>query len=128
MEGATMSNERHKTVLVIDDDKTLRDLMEAMLQRMGHKVLVAENGKSAIKAAESYDDKIDLAILDLFLPDIRGDKVCPTIMETHPDLKIILMSGYSLEDLEVLKTDVHGFIQKPCSYENLSETLENIFT
>lgn len=122
-----MNGELKKTVLVIDDDETLRELMESMLKRMGYKVLVAENGKNAIETAESCGEKIDLAILDLFLPDIRGDKVGPKIMKTHPDLKIIVMSGYSLQDTEVLKTDVHGFIQKPCSYEALSEAMDNIF-
>lgn len=122
-----MSSELKKTVLVIDDDETLRELMESMLQRMGYNVLVAENGKNAIDTAESYGEKIDLAILDLFLPDIRGDRVGPKIMKIHPELKIIVMSGYSLQDTEVLTTDIDGFIQKPCSYETLSEVMGNVF-
>lgn len=116
----------NKTILVIDDDETLRELLRSMLNRMGYSVLVAENGNQAIQISDTTKGDIDIAILDLFLPDMRGDKICPQIQEKHPNLKIIVMSGYGLQDTKVLKTQVHGFIQKPCTYDVLSQTLETL--
>jgi DNA-binding NtrC family response regulator len=121
-----LNTDQKKKVLVIDDDETLREMMGAMLTRMGFFVMEAENGTRAIEVSESSADPIDIVIMDLFLPDIRGDKLGPKIIEKHPDLKLIVMSGYGLEDTRVLSTEVHGFIQKPCSYENLSKILENL--
>lgn len=122
-----MTEIKKQTALIIDDDEILREMMCAMLTRMGYTVVVAENGNKAVETAESWDGEIDVAIMDLFLPDIRGDKVCPRIIKKYPNVKIIVMSGYSLEDIKILKTDVHGFIQKPCSYDALSKALEKAF-
>jgi len=116
-----------KTILVIDDDDVLRDLMQSMLTRMNYNVLTASSGDEAVQVSKTSSVKIDVAILDLFLPDIRGDKICPEIKESHPELKIILMSGYGLQDTDFLKVETNGFIQKPCSYQDLEETLNEVF-
>lgn len=122
-----MNEAKIQTALIIDDDEILRELLCAMLTRMGYTVVVAENGNKAIETAESWEGDIDVAIMDLFLPDIRGDKVCPRIIKKHPKVKIIVMSGYGLEDTKILNSEVHGFIQKPCSYETLSKALGKAF-
>lgn len=122
-----MKETKKQTALIIDDDEILREMMCAMLTRMGYTVVVAENGNTAVETAESWDGDIDVAIMDLFLPDIRGDKICPRIIKKHPNVKIIVMSGYSLEDTKILNTQVHGFIQKPCSYDALGKALEKAF-
>ena len=120
-----MNHDDRKTVLIIDDDDILRDMLNTMLQRMGYRVLMAENGSKALEIAESWEGVIDVAIMDLFLPDVRGDKVCPVIIKKHPGVRIIMMSGYGLGDTRILNTEVHGFLQKPCTYDVLSQTLAN---
>lgn len=122
-----MKDSTKKTMLVIDDDDDLREILEAMLKRMGYHVLTAANGDTAVRLARSYNGTIDGAILDLFLPDIRGDKVCPEIQKLYPGLKIILMSGYGLKDTAVLSVDVNGFFQKPGTYQELKDTLDTVF-
>ncbi|GAB6096039.1 hypothetical protein JCM14469_22920 [Desulfatiferula olefinivorans] len=116
----------NKTVLVIDDDETLRELMRSMLVRMGYTVIVAETGRQALDLSKNSEAPIDIAIMDLFLPDMRGDTICPQIQEIHPGLKVIVMSGYGLQDTAILNTAVHGFIQKPCTYDVLARTLEDL--
>lgn len=116
-----MSDSRKKTVLVIDDDEIIRNMMRSMLTRMGFQVVVAENGTKGLEEAESLSGDLDLAIMDLFLPDVRGDKICPRIQSRHPGVRIIMMSGYTLEDTRVLSTEVHGFLQKPCNYDMLAD-------
>lgn len=121
-----LSTKENKTVLVIDDDKTLRELMEAMLVNLGYHVLLAENGEKALEISGKTRGGIDIAFMDLFLPDMRGDKVGPKIIEDNPGLKVIMMSGYALDDTTILETEVHGFIQKPCSFETLSNILASL--
>ncbi len=116
-----------KMVLVIDDEGVIRDLMQSMLTRLNYNVLTASSGDEAIQVSKTSSVKIDAAILDLFLPDIRGDKICPEILKSHPELKIILMSGYGLQDTDLLNVETTGFIQKPCSYQELKETLNKVF-
>ena len=118
-----MTDTLKKTILVIDDDDVLRELMESMLIRMGYNVLTASSGDTAVQVSKDSKESIDVAILDLFLPDIRGDKICPEIQATHPELKIILMSGYGLQDTDFLNVKTNGFIQKPCAYKDLENTL-----
>jgi DNA-binding NtrC family response regulator len=115
-----------KTALVIDDDELIRAMINSMLTRMGYRVIPAENGTKALEIAEICDTGIDVVLMDLFLPDVRGDKVCPKILARHPHTKIIVMSGYALEDITVLDTEVHGFIQKPCTFESLEGVLGNV--
>jgi two-component system cell cycle sensor histidine kinase/response regulator CckA len=75
------------TVLVIEDEKPLVKLFREILERFGYRVLVAETGKEAV----------DLALLDIKLPDMDGGRVYPLIMEARPDLKVIVCSGYSID-------------------------------
>ncbi len=118
-----MTADQKKTILVIDDDDVLRELLESMLNRMGYNVLLAASGDEAISIVKKTEIIIDATILDLFLPDIRGDRICPEIKGIHPDLKIILMSGYGLKNPEILDIQVDGFFQKPGSYAELEYVL-----
>lgn len=123
-----MTNKIKKTILVIDDDEVLRELMERMLVRMDYNVLTASSGDEAVKLGGADDVRIDAAIIDLFLPDVRGDKLSPELQATHPDMKTILMSGYELQDKAVLNINASGFIQKPCGYQDLEEVLTTVFS
>ncbi len=120
-----MTIETDKTILVIDDDDVLRELLESMLNRMGYKVIQAASGDDAINIVKTTAIKIDAAILDLFLPDVRGDKICPEMRTIHPELKIILMSGYGLENTDILDIEINGFFQKPGSYSELESVINN---
>jgi CheY-like chemotaxis protein len=65
--------------------------------------MVAKNEKDAIHITETFDGQIDLALLDIKLPDMDGGRVYPLIMEARPDMKVIVCSGYS----------IHGPAQHP---------------
>ncbi|MGD8676474.1 MAG: response regulator, partial [Desulfobacterales bacterium] len=66
--------------------------------------------------------------LDVFLPDMNGNKIYPLIKEFRPDLKVLVFSGYSIEGpaQEILDAGAHGFVQKPVSAEELSEKLKQL--
>jgi CheY-like chemotaxis protein len=86
------------------------------------------NGQEAVNIAKSYDGNIDLALLDIILPDIEGKEVYPQLMEARPNLKVIVCSGYSIDGpaREILDAGAQGFIQKPFNLTALLEKLEEV--
>ena len=116
------------TILVIEDEEPLVDLFRQILERLGYRVLQAETGKEAIELAETFDGQIDLALLDIKLPDMEGGRIYPLIMEARPDLKVIVCSGYSIHGpaQDILDAGAQDFIQKPFSIATLSEKLKEV--
>jgi len=116
------------TVLVIEDDEMVMDLAQAMLERLGYRVLEARTGKEAVDIAKAFDGEIDLAMLDIKLPDMSGSQVYPLIMEERPGLKVVVCSGYSIDGpaREILNSGAQGFIQKPFSFEALNDKLKQV--
>ena len=116
------------TILVIEDEEDVMKLIRQVLERLGYRLLQAETGKKAIRLAKTFDGQIDLAILDIKLPDMTGNKVYPLIMEARPDLKVIVCSGYALEGppQQILDAGAEGFIQKPFSIAAFADKLKEV--
>jgi PAS domain S-box-containing protein len=116
------------TILVIDDEEIVLDVARAMLEKLGHRVMAARTGKEAIDAARTFDGDIDLALLDIKLPDIEGGQLFPLIRKMRPDMKVVVCSGYSLDTLAqgILDAGAYAFIQKPFSLDTLSATLNEV--
>jgi two-component system, cell cycle sensor histidine kinase and response regulator CckA len=116
------------TILVIEDEEPLVELFRQVLERLGYRVLQAETGKEAVELAKTFDGQIDLALLDIKLPDMDGGRVYPLIMEARPDLKVIVCSGYSIHGpaQDILDAGAEGFIQKPFSIAPFAEKLKEV--
>jgi PAS domain S-box-containing protein len=114
------------TILVIEDEDAVIEVTQAMLERLGYRVMIAQTGKDAIYTTETFDGQIDLALLDIKLPDMEGGKVYPLIMEARPDLKVIVFSGYAIDGpaRKILDAGAQDFIQKPFSIATLSEKIK----
>ena len=92
------------TILLVEDEEIVRDVNRALLERLGYRVLEAVNGQEAVNIAKSYDGNINLALLDIILPDIEGKEVYR----------------------QILDAGAQGFIQKPFNLAALLEKLEEI--
>ncbi len=116
------------TVLVIDDEKDVRQVSRVMLEWLGYHVLEAETGKKAIDIVNTFEGDIDLAMLDILLPDMEGNAIYPFLKKARPDLKVMVFSGYSIDGpaREILNAGAEGFIQKPFAMVDLSEKLKII--
>ncbi len=116
------------TILVIEDEEPLVDLLRQILERLGYRALLARTGKEAVELAKTFDGQIDLALLDIKLPDMDGGRVYPLIMEARPDLKVIVCSGYSIHGpaQDILDAGAEGFIQKPFSIAPFAEKLKEV--
>ncbi len=109
------------TILVIDDEEDVFLVSRSILERLGYTVLEAKTGEEALRIVRGYDKEVDLAILDIGLPDIRGDKLFNLIKEIRPDLKVIVSTGHAVGDVvQNLKIEAQGTIQKPFSLMALS--------
>ena len=116
------------TILVIEDEEPLVELFRQILERLGYRVLQARTGREAVEFAKTFDGQIDLALLDIKLPDMDGGRVYPLIMEARPDLKVIVCSGYSIDGpaQAILDAGAEGFIQKPFLIAPFAEKLKEV--
>jgi CheY-like chemotaxis protein len=117
------------TILVIEDEGMVMNIIQDFLKRSGYLVLEARTGMEAINIVENYHGNIDLAILDIVLPDMEGKTVYPLLMEARPGLKVIVCSGYSIDGpaQDILDAGAQGFIQKPFSPAALFEKIKEVF-
>jgi CheY-like chemotaxis protein len=117
-----------ETVLLVDDENMVIDVGKEMLTALDYKVMVAANGKEAVKIYEKNRDKIDIVVLDLVMPDMGGGEVYDRIKEMNPKVKVLLSSGYSIDGQahEILRRGCDGFIQKPFNIKELSRELRDI--
>jgi len=115
------------TILLIEDEEIIVNVVQAMLKRLGYHVLVARNGTEAVDIIKTFDKDIDLALLDIKLPDMNGSEVYSVIKDIRPDSKVIVCSGYSIDGpaQEILNAGAHDFIKKPFSFEILSKKLSD---
>ena len=102
------------TILVVDDEPIVRDLAQRVLERSGYQVLIAEDGQAAIDIASGHPE-VRAVLLDLGMPVMGGDTAAPLLRAQHPELALILSSGYS--EREASERFGHGllngFLQKP---------------
>ena len=104
-----------ETVLIIEDEELLIEMLNAVLSKSGYKVLMAKDGMEGIELYTREKDKIALVLTDMGLPQLMGDAVFRRIREINPKAKVILASGYLSPDSksEFYKAGLARFIQKP---------------
>ncbi len=119
-----------ETIMLVEDNEQVRHITRKILEKLGYKILVAENGKAALSLFESYDGPLDLLLSDVVMPEMNGKDLYARVSERRPDLKVLFMSGYTgnvIASHGVLD-DGEAFIQKPFSVHSLSvmvrETLD----
>ncbi len=117
-----------RTVLIVEDEEAVFDVTQGMLEKLGYRVIVATTGKDAIHTVDTFDGQIDLALLDINLPDVEGGNLYPILMKARPDLKVIVFSGYTIDGLarKILDAGAQDFLQKPFSLATLSEKLKKV--
>jgi two-component system cell cycle sensor histidine kinase/response regulator CckA len=99
-----------------------------MLEKLGYRALVSKNGLEAVKKVTRLEDKIDLVILDLIMPEMGGAKAFDRIREIQPEMPVILSSGYAIngQATEIMQRGCNGFIQKPFNISELSKKIRKV--
>ncbi len=116
------------TILLVDDEEMIAEVGAEMLQALGYEVLTGFNGKEALQIFDEHQEKIDLVILDMIMPDMSGGEVFDHLKKKDESIKVMLSSGYSVngQAQDILDRGCNGFIQKPFTLEDLSKKVGEI--
>jgi len=115
----------HGVILVVDDEDSVRGVIARVLQRAGFKVLTAADGQGALKVFAAEADCISAVVLDLTMPRLDGLEVLRLLRRLRPDVRVLLMSGYSDQEIATRVGGEHlpGFLQKPFRNADLTARL-----
>jgi PAS domain S-box-containing protein len=118
-----------ETILVVDDEKTLQDLLRPTLEKKNFKVLSAFDGNEAITVYKENQDKIDIVLMDMLMPRRSGLSTIPELRQINPRIKIICMTGCMLDNLgsemNAMMQELH-FLQKPFNYEDVATMVNEV--
>ena len=112
-----------QTILLVEDNPSLHRLVQRMLRNLSYDVIAVDTGEAALQACQSHAGPIDLVVVDVFLPDIKGPDLARRLQAMRPPLKVLYISG-SHEILEkgILASGEH-FLQKPFSAAQFADEL-----
>ena len=117
-----------ETILLVEDDRGVRNLVERVLNSRGYNVLSAEHGVDALQIASARDGAIDLVLTDVVMPTMSGREMIDALRMSRPEVRVIYMSGYT--DDEIVRRGLHdpamSFIQKPFTAEHLAMFVRKI--
>jgi len=116
------------SILVVDDEETVREMAVMMLEEIGFGTLSAEDGVQAIEAYREHHDEIALVLLDMTMPRMDGRTCFAKLREMNPDVRVVLSSGYSEQDATNSFADheLAGFVQKPYRLATLRAKLREV--
>jgi CheY-like chemotaxis protein len=120
--------ETQPTVLVVDDEEDLRDIMRRMLERRGFRTLIAGDSQEAIAVCRDHPGEIDLLVTDLGLPGVSGGELSQSARELRPGMRVVYISGLP-KDIAVAEGQIEQdavLVKKPFSTELLIEALRSV--
>lgn len=120
---------RQSVVLVVDDEREVRDLEQAMLQHAGYEVLSAESGAEAL-ALLADGRSVDVVVADLMMPGMDGAEMTRRLRAERPHLKVLFVTGYSdhlFQEQQCLWEDV-AFLDKPFTMNSLAEAVSTLLS
>lgn len=118
----------NETVLVVEDEPGVREMVRTVLERNGYRVMEAANGADAIRLVEGYEGALDLLLTDIVMPGgLNGWDLGRRLLRDDPQLKVLYFSGYSAEIAErkIELSHQETFLQKPLSADVLLEAVRN---
>ena len=120
----TAPNPERPTILLVDDEQSVRSIVMKILQRANYNVLEAEDGEAAIRISDSHPGKIDLLISDMYMPGLRGPEVAEALAPKRAGLRVLFMSGYADQDSRSGVPLGANFLNKPFSGKELVAKVE----
>jgi CheY-like chemotaxis protein len=119
-----------RTVLVVEDERLMRRLLERVLSSDDTSVLLAADGQEAIDIYRDHKREISVVLLDLGLPRVSGWDVFNSLKGENPDVRIVVASGYLEPEVKkkMHEAGVEYFIEKPYRLDQLVETLQGVMT
>jgi two-component system, cell cycle sensor histidine kinase and response regulator CckA len=116
------------TVLLVDDEETIRAIGSDMLKELGFDVITAADGREAVESFRQQQNQIVFVVLDLTMPHMNGEEAFRELRRINPEVKVIMSSGYNEQEVtqKFMGKGLAGFIQKPYKLSTLIEVVKNI--
>ena len=118
----------NETILVVEDELSLRNIVSAILKGLGYTVLVGESGEDALRASSEHNGPIHLLVTDVIMPGIGGRELAERLTQARPEMRVIYMSGYT--DDSVIARGVFAneivLLQKPIASADLAQRVRAI--
>ncbi len=114
-------------ILVVEDEEDIREVIKMQLESLGYTVVLAENGNQAVDIYRESKGDFDLVLFDLVMPGMNGVETYEHLVNINPDVRCILMSGYSKDTraAELFQSGKVGFLQKPFRLHELTQTIKH---
>ena len=118
------------TVLLVDDEKDVREYLFHALQNAGYAVVQASSGVEALTRFDHFGNDIDLLVTDLVMPGLPGDQLALRLLAQKPELKVIFISGNPKQTLcsEIPLTEGVNYLPKPFGFSDLEQMIETVLT
>ncbi len=115
-------------ILIVDDEKILRETSRSIIEDLGYSVLLAADGEEAVKIFKKRHSEIALVLLDMIMPRLRGNEVFYRLKEADENCKVIISSGYTDNEIydELKQAGISGFIHKPYKRYELSQLMHSV--
>jgi PAS domain S-box-containing protein len=116
------------TVLVVEDEAAVRDMTTIVLERAGYRVIAVADGASAMVEMRAMDNPIDVLVTDVVMPNMSGIELAERVIDLHPRVGIVLLSGYTAETLNLERITGRGatFVAKPISGKELLRAIGGV--
>ncbi|MBX6366110.1 MAG: response regulator, partial [Gemmatimonadetes bacterium] len=117
-----------ETVLLVEDEPSVRSLARRVLQRQGYTVLEAADGEAALALAAQHAERIDLLLSDVVMPRMSGRALASHLAKLRPGLRVLFMSGYAdeLRGRHGTVDDGIAYLQKPFTPEDLASRIRTL--
>ena len=117
-------------VLIVDDEVVVLQMISDCLQAAGYRVKIQNNPVGALQYLRAHPGEVDLAILDLMMPEMNGKELYVAMREISPNLKVVITSAYSKEGMvnDILEAGAAGFIEKPMTAAGLTRLIAEVMT
>jgi two-component system, cell cycle sensor histidine kinase and response regulator CckA len=114
-----------ETILLVEDEESVRQLVRETLESRGYRVLEAPNGEAALALAAQHKDDLHLVITDVVMPGLSGHELARQLLAARPSLKVLYLSGYA-QDAFPPSESHKAFLQKPFTLQNLARKVREV--
>jgi len=115
-------------ILLVDDEKTMISSTQPMLERLGYTVTARTSSIEAMEAFRNNPHRFDIVITDMTMPNMTGDELANEIMQTRPDIPIILCTGFSerIDEKKAKDMGIKAFVMKPVVMRDMAKTIRGV--